>query len=81
MRHGLPVVVADRGALPEVVGEAGVIVDPDDVPATVATVRALLRNREELAARAGSGRARAEQLTWRKSAAGLAAVIREVLPG
>jgi glycosyltransferase involved in cell wall biosynthesis len=81
MRHGLPVVVADRGALPEVVGEAGLVVDPEDVPGTVAAVSTLLSDSEQLAARAHSGRARAGLLTWQKSAEGLAAVIREVLPG
>ncbi len=81
MRHGLPVVVADRGALPEVIGEAGLVVDPDDVPVTVATVRVLLHDREQLAALAHSGRVRANALTWRNSAEGLAAVVREVLAG
>ena len=31
MTIGVPVVVSSRGALPEVVGDAGLVVDPDDV--------------------------------------------------
>jgi glycosyltransferase involved in cell wall biosynthesis len=81
MRYGLPVVVADRGALPEVVGDAGVIVEPDDLTATTERVRALLRNTEELARRAAKGRERAAMLTWRATAEGIAAVVREVLRG
>lgn len=32
MAHGRPVVVSSAGSLPEVVGDAGLVVDPDDVP-------------------------------------------------
>ena len=34
MTIGVPVVVSSRGALPEVVGQAGSIVEPDDVAGT-----------------------------------------------
>jgi glycosyltransferase involved in cell wall biosynthesis len=80
MRYGLPVVVADRGALPEVVGEAGVVVDPADAAAVTERVRALLADPGELAARGSDGRERARALTWRRSADGVADVLREVLP-
>jgi glycosyltransferase involved in cell wall biosynthesis len=33
MRSGVPVVAADRTCLPEVVGDAGILVDPDDLEA------------------------------------------------
>jgi glycosyltransferase involved in cell wall biosynthesis len=81
MRHGLPVVVADRGALPEVVGDAGLVVDPDDAAGVAEGIRSLLRDPDELRRRAERGRARAETLTWRVSATGIAQVLREVLPG
>lgn len=81
MRYGLPVVVADRGALPEVVGDAGLVVQPKVTTGTVEAVAALLDDPAQLAARAARGRERAATLTWRRSAEGLAAVLREVLPG
>jgi glycosyltransferase involved in cell wall biosynthesis len=80
MRHGLPVVVADRGALPEVVGDAGLVIGPDAAQVADA-VRALLGDPDELRRRAERGRARADALTWRASADGVAQVLREVLPG
>ena len=35
MQCGTPAVVADRASLPEVVGDAGLLIDPDD-PSTIA---------------------------------------------
>jgi glycosyltransferase involved in cell wall biosynthesis len=52
MLRGCVPVVSDRGALPEVVGDCGVIVPFADAEATAAGVRAALARREELARRA-----------------------------
>ena len=57
MTVGVPVVASNRGALPEVVGDAGVLVDPAD--------RAWANRAIE------SGRARAKRFTWDASAARL----------
>jgi glycosyltransferase involved in cell wall biosynthesis len=81
MLHGLPVVVADRAALPEVAGGAGIVVDPGDLTATTAAVRLLLDDAEQREKHVEAGRARAAELTWRRSADGVAGVLREVLPG
>ncbi len=42
MASGVPVVAADRGALPEVIGDAGLLVDPDDVEGFVAAFERLM---------------------------------------
>ena len=42
MVRGTPVVVSDRMSLPEVVGEGGLIVDPDDPEALADAVQRLL---------------------------------------
>jgi glycosyltransferase involved in cell wall biosynthesis len=73
--------VADRGALPEVVGDAGLVVQPEVTARIVEAVAALLDDPAQLAARAARGRERATMLTWQRCAEGLAAVLREVLPG
>lgn len=52
MLRGCVPVVSDRGALPEVVGDCGVIVRFGDAAATAAGIRAALARREELARRA-----------------------------
>ncbi len=68
MAHGCPVIAAARGALPEVVGDAGILVDPDDTEQISAAVFSLLAPsafRDALIAR---GRSRAAMLSWTRTA-------------
>ncbi|MBI2462254.1 MAG: glycosyltransferase family 4 protein [Candidatus Rokubacteria bacterium] len=77
MATGTPVVATDRGGLPEVVGEAGLLVDPTNVDALRAALYNLLVDlslRDELRAR---GLARARTFSWRRVAEATAAVYRE----
>jgi glycosyltransferase involved in cell wall biosynthesis len=69
MASGVPVVVANRAALPEVVGDAGVLCEPteEDVAASLARVLAdadLARDLGE------AGRRRAKTMTWDDTASG-----------
>lgn len=60
MRHGTPVVTSNTSSLPEVAGDAAVLVDPEDVAAMASATRELLLDlprREELS-RLGVDRAR-----------------------
>ncbi len=68
MACGTPVVVSNRSSLPEVVADAGLLVDPDDVEALSAALfdaatDESLRNRLIL-----SGQARAQGFTWNRTA-------------
>lgn len=64
MQCGAPVIVSDRGSLPEVVGDAGIIVDPDDVTA-IATAMARVADDEAFAARCREASAlRAQSFSW-----------------
>lgn len=68
MACGTPVVAANRSSLPEVVGDAGLLVDPDD-PASIAD--GLRRALEDSALRARlriEGPARAAGFTWQRTA-------------
>jgi len=68
MTFGTPVVVSDRASLPEVVGEAGLLVNPDD-PQDIA--RALGRTLNDGALRAQMrerGLAQAARFTWERAA-------------
>jgi glycosyltransferase involved in cell wall biosynthesis len=68
MQCGTPVVVADRASLPEVVGEAGLLIDPDD-PATIATaLRRLLEDPILASRQRAAGLAQARQFSWRRTA-------------
>jgi glycosyltransferase involved in cell wall biosynthesis len=80
MACGVPVVSTDGGALPEVVGDAGVIVPAKDVDALADAIAALLRDprrREELGAR---GKRRIEEnFCWQVCARQMTAYYRQVL--
>jgi glycosyltransferase involved in cell wall biosynthesis len=69
MACGTPVVVSDRGALPEVVGDAGLVVAPTQEAVTDALERVLCD--ERLAAQLGeAGAQRAAGFTWDAAARG-----------
>ena len=71
MTTGVPVVAADRGALPEVVGDAGILVDPSNIAALTDAMRRILDD-ESLRRRLSiAGRERSGRFTWRSSAATL----------
>jgi hypothetical protein len=68
MASGIPVVASNRGSLPEVIGDAGLMVEPDDIEAIVGAVVRLLTDpllRDEMTAR---GIKRARQFTWNRTA-------------
>ena len=78
MSCGTPVVVADRASLPEVVGEAGILVDPDD-PGDIARALARVVADESLRARMRElGLVQASTFTWERAAKATLAVYREI---
>ena len=71
MTVGVPVVVSNRGALPEIVGNAGLLVDPTDGDAIAGALERLLTD-DALARRCVvRGLERARAFTWRASARSL----------
>ncbi len=78
MACGTPVVVSDAGSLPEIVGDAGVIVrpdDPDDIAHGLGWVLGNQRYRELLIER---GLARAATFSWERAARETVAVYERV---
>jgi len=78
MASGVAVLSSDRSSMPEVVGEAGVLVDPTNVEAVADAMEALLKNderRQELAARA---RERARGFSWELTARQTLAIYQEI---
>lgn len=68
MAAGLPIACSDRGPMPEMLGDAGVYFDPENVATVVAALRRLLDSatlRSQLAARASE---RARAFTWDRCA-------------
>ena len=68
MSLGVPVVAARRGSLPEVVGDAGPLVDPDSADEIAAGIRRIVTNAAFAAECAAKGLARAATFTWTTTA-------------
>jgi len=68
MQCGVPTIVSDRASLPEVVGHAGLLVDPDD-PAALADAMWRIAHDEALRQRLrDAGLARAKVFSWEATA-------------
>jgi len=79
MASGTPVLVSDRASLPEVVGNAGATMNPDDPEQTTAMLEAILDDDSRRAAMARSGVERAARFTWDACAAVTLSVYRTAL--
>ena len=73
MARGVPVVSSNRSSLPEVAGDAAVLVDPEDRRALRAAIERALRESDRLSA---LGRERAARFTWERTAQLTAAAYR-----
>ena len=80
MACGTPVVASNSSSLPEVVGEAGVLVEPTNVRALAEALAQLLENDSHRAKLREAGLARARSFSWRRTAEETVEVYRRVLP-
>ncbi len=79
MTIGVPVVASNRGALPEVVADAGILVDPEDRAALAAAIERVLDGELLRRQMADGGVARAARFSWASSAARLHEAYRTAL--
>jgi len=80
MSCGVPVVSTTAGALPEVVGDAGILVPPADVKALVEAISALVINPDKRKLLSQMGRKRIlQKFNWRNTAKGTADVYVEAI--
>lgn len=79
MACGVPVVTSNQTSLPEVVGPAGMMVDPDDVDAMRESLQRLLEDRAYAAALGQLGLARAKSFSWERCAIETFSVYKQVL--
>lgn len=77
MYAGVPVISSSAGSLPEVVGDAGMIVAPDDSDAWTAALNELLSDADRRADLIERGGRRARQTSWRGTAAIVLEALRE----
>jgi len=68
MAYGLPVIASNRTAIPEVMGDAGILLDPDDEPAWPAAIQKILGDPAYRAALSQRARQQAQTYTWTQTA-------------
>jgi glycosyltransferase involved in cell wall biosynthesis len=78
MACGCPVIASNVSSLPEVVGEAGMLVDPYDVDALAQAISTVLQDDGLKREMSRKGIAQAQKFSWEKAGAELLAVCREV---
>jgi glycosyltransferase involved in cell wall biosynthesis len=78
MACGAPVVTSNRTALPEVAGDAALLVNPEDIAELGDTLVRVLEDRALQSALREKGFERARQFTWEKAARRTHALYREL---
>ena len=81
MRCGTPVISSNQSSIPEIMGGAGVLVDPTDVQELADRIIWLLRNKEERERLSRLGQAQAAGFSWTKVAEKTQQVYRSVIGG
>jgi glycosyltransferase involved in cell wall biosynthesis len=80
MAWGVPVVASNRSSLPEVCGDAALLVDPGDTEALGEAIRSLIENPALASTLAARGRERARRRPWSAAAEETLRVYAELLP-
>jgi glycosyltransferase involved in cell wall biosynthesis len=71
MAHGCPVIAANRASLPEVVGEAGVLVDPADADGVAGGIHRLESEAKFRSSIVAAGLERVNRFTWEATCEGM----------
>lgn len=79
LASGTPLVAANTASLPELVGDAGFAVDPDDVQGMAGAILACLVDEPLVAELRRRGPEQAARFSWRQTAQETAAIYQEVL--
>lgn len=79
MTCGAPFIGSDRGSIPEVAGNAGLIVDAEDDATLAHHLQTLLTNPAEQERLRQLGYTRSAQFSWRRTAEGILACYEQVV--
>jgi glycosyltransferase involved in cell wall biosynthesis len=78
MAHGIPAVVGNAGALPELAGGAAVLVDPGDVASIAGGLERVLADGSLRAKLSAAGKVRATDFSWERAASLTRDVLRRI---
>ncbi|MBO06299.1 MAG: hypothetical protein CMI58_04605 [Parcubacteria group bacterium] len=79
MACGVPVITSDTSSLPEVVGDAGILVDPTDINSLCESMYIVLKDKELWNRMSSMGRERSRLFSWDKTAAKILEIYDEIL--
>jgi glycosyltransferase involved in cell wall biosynthesis len=79
MACGVPVVCSRAGSLPEIAGDAAILIDPDDTQAFAANIQKVLTDKELASELSLKGKQRAADFTWSRTAGDILAIYRETM--
>ena len=68
MTLGVPVIASRRGSLPEVLGDAGQLIDPEDAQGLADAIDRVVRDTEFAKSCAAKGVERSRQFSWTRAA-------------
>jgi glycosyltransferase involved in cell wall biosynthesis len=68
MSYGIPVIASNRTSIPEVVGKAGILLDPTDEQEWAQAILSVLENKEEYFRYSKLSKEQAGQFSWKKTA-------------
>jgi glycosyltransferase involved in cell wall biosynthesis len=78
MACGTPVIASRAASIPEVLGDAGVLLDPDDEPGWADAIAAVVNDEWQKGRMRKAGLARAKEFTWARTASITLAAYRQV---
>jgi glycosyltransferase involved in cell wall biosynthesis len=81
MQAGVPVVASSGGALPEVLGDAALLPDPDDVDALAGAIATVLDDRDARSALIARGVERAQRYRWDRATPDFVALYQRLVSG
>lgn len=79
MASGTPVVLSNRASLPEVAGDAGLYIEPEDAQGCASALQHMIEDEADWQSRREAGLLRANDFTWTRCARITAATYRELL--
>ena len=78
MACGTPVIASERGALPEVIGNYGYLVNPFDIKSIASAMHAVIQDKNCFAKALKEGPLRAESFKWVDTARTIEKIIQEI---
>ena len=79
MNAGIPVIGSNRTSIPEIIGEAGLVFDPDDIDDMASKIKLALTNQDLRNRLIDLGLERVKQFTWEKTAKATLEVYQDII--